>query len=103
MQFVPECSKTQKMCDKAVDACPPTFDYVRDQYNTQEIGHKALFNDPFLLKYCPDRFKTQEMCDKAADGFLPTLRFVPDWFFTSIMIKKLDDALFANGDIIFVI
>ena len=36
------------------------------------------------------------MCDKAVDYFLPVLKFVLDWFFPSNMIKKLDDALFAN-------
>ena len=56
-----------------------------------------------MLKHSPDRFKTQETCDKAAYDFLPTLKFVPDWFVTSITIKKLDDALFANDNIIFII
>ena len=41
------------------------------------------------------------MCDKAADTFLPTSKFVPNWFITSKMIKKLDDVLFSNHDIIF--
>ena len=34
--------------------------------------------------------------------FLPTLKFVPDRFFTSKMIKTLDDDLFSNDDIFFV-
>ena len=41
------------------------------------------------------------MCDKAVDSFPPTLKFVPDWFVTSKMIKKLDDAVFSNDDIVF--
>ena len=53
-----------------------------------------------MLKYCLDRIKTQEMYDKAIDSFLPTLKFVPDWFVTSKIIKKLDDDLFSNDDII---
>ena len=77
--------------------------YVQDQYKTQEIGEKVVSNDSFMLKHSPDRFKTQETCDKAAYDFLPTLKFVPDWFVTSITIKKLDDALFANDNIIFII
>ena len=55
-----------------------------------------------MLKYCFDRYKNQQICDKAVNGFLPTLKFVPDWFVTSNMIKKLDDALFANDGIIFI-
>ena len=42
------------------------------------------------------------MCDKAVDDFLPNLKFVPDWFVTSKIIKKPDDDLFSNDDIIFV-
>ena len=55
-----------------------------------------------MLKYCVNRHKTQKNCNKAVDTFLPTLEFIPDWFVTSKMIKKLDDDLFSNGDIIFV-
>ena len=32
---------------------------------------KAVFNYPFMLKYCLDRHKTQEKGDKAVDNFLP--------------------------------
>ena len=43
------------------------------------------------------------MCDKAVDAFLPTLIFFfPDWFVTFMLIKKLDDILFCNVDIIFI-
>ena len=55
-----------------------------------------------MLKYCLDKYKTQEMCDKAVNAFLAALKFVPDGFVTKKMIKKLDDDLFANNDIIFV-
>ena len=41
------------------------------------------------------------MCDEAVDDFLPALKFVLDWFVTSKMIKKLHNALFADGDIFF--
>ena len=54
-----------------------------------------------MLKYCLDRYKTRNICE-AVDSFLPTFRFVPDSFVTSKMIKKLDDYLFSNNDIIFV-
>ena len=40
LEFVPECYKTQKMCDKAVDA------YL------------------FTIKFFPECHKTQEMCNK---------------------------------------
>ena len=54
-----------------------------------------------MLKYCLDKYKTPEIRDKTLDDFLPALKFVPNCFVTSKMIKKLDDALFSNDDILF--
>ena len=62
---------------------------------------KVASNNSFMLIYCLDRHKAQDMHDKTIDDFLPTLGFVPDWFVTR-MIKRLDDALFSNDDLIFV-
>ena len=90
------------MCDKAVDICSFVIDSVLDQYKTQEMCDKVVSKDPFMLKYCLDRYKTQEICDKAVDTFLPTLKFVPSWFVLSNMIKKHNDGLFSNDDIIFI-
>ena len=56
-----------------------------------------------MLKYCPNRYKTLEISDKAVDDFLPALKFVSNWIVTSKVIKKLDNASFANDDIIFII
>ena len=64
--------------------------------------NKVISEDPFMRKHCLDRYKTQEMCDKAVDDFLPALKFFPGWFVTKKMVKKLDDDLFCNDDIIFV-
>ena len=36
IHFVPECYKSQEMCDKAVDTCPFAFDSIPNQYFTQE-------------------------------------------------------------------
>ena len=63
---------------------------------------KVISKDPFILKCCLDRYKTQETCDKAVYFYLSTLKFIPIWFVTSTMIKKLDDDLFSNYEIIFV-
>ena len=46
------------MCDKAVDKCPFVSDSVPNQYKTQEMCNKNLFEDPLKLKYCHDRYKT---------------------------------------------
>ena len=89
------------MCDKSIDTCSFVFDSVPHGYKTQEMCKEVVYNDPFMQKYFSNRYKTQEICDKAVDDFLSALEFVIDWFVTNKMIKNLDNALFANDDIIF--
>ena len=54
-----------------------------------------------MLIHCLDRYEAQDIRDKTIDYFLLTLGFIPDWFVTR-MIKRLDDTLFSNNDLIFV-
>ena len=63
---------------------------------------KAVSNELFLLKYYLDRYKIQGVCDEVVHGCLLALKFVTDWLVTSKIIKKLDDALFVDDDIIFI-
>ena len=89
------------MCDKAVNKCHFVFDSIPDQFKTQEMRNKIIFDGPFKLKYCHDRHKTQEMCDKVVDNFLPALKFATNWFVTSKMIKKLLTSLYADNNILY--
>ena len=98
IQFAPECYKTQEMCVEAADICPFVFNSALDRYMVQEMRDKVVSEDPFMLKYCPDRYKTQEISGKAIDAFLLKL----SGLFRKKMIKKLDDAVFPNDDIVFV-
>ena len=41
------------------------------------------------------------MCDKAIDDCLAALKFASDWFVTSIMIKKLFIALYADENTLY--
>ena len=41
------------------------------------------------------------MCDEADDDCLAALKFVPDWFVTSKMLKKVDNVLHTNDNILF--
>ena len=72
------------------------FNYIPDQYKTQEIRDILVSFYPFLIVYCPDNYKTQRMRDKAVDDSLAALTFISDWFLTSKMIKNLCTALYAN-------
>ena len=42
LEFVPECYKTQIMCDKAVDSYPSTIKFVPEYHKTQERCNKAV-------------------------------------------------------------
>ena len=54
-----------------------------------------------MIVYCSYKHETQKICDEAVDGCLAALKFIPDWFVTNKMLQKSDNALFANGDILF--
>ena len=58
--------------------------------------NKAVFEDPFMLKYCHDRYKTHKMCDKAVDDSLPALKFVLDWSVARKMNEKLYTTLYCH-------
>ena len=45
------------MCDKAVDKYPFVFDFVPDQYKTQEMCYKAVDTYSSTTEYVPDLFK----------------------------------------------
>ena len=77
------------------------FDSIPDCYKTQEMCESVVSENPFLIVYCPDRYKTQRMCDEAFDECPAALKFIPDWFGTSKMLEKFDNALHASDDILF--
>ena len=58
------------MCDKTANTCFSVFDFVPNQYKTEEMCDRVISKFPFMLKYCHDRYKTQEMCDEAVDDCL---------------------------------
>ena len=74
------------------------FLYIPDQYKTQEMSNRVIFEDPFSIRYIPDQYKTKQMSIEAVDDCLAPLKFVPDWFVTG---KILDNALHSNDDILF--
>ena len=101
IKFVPECFKTQEMCNKAVNRCFFVFNSIPDQQKTQKICDRVVSEDPFLKMYVPDQYKTQQMCDEAVDDFLAPWKFVPNWFVASKMIKILFTALYADENILY--
>ena len=42
LEFVPECYKTQIMCDKAVDTYPSTIKFVPECFVTQKMCDQVL-------------------------------------------------------------
>ena len=71
LKFVPDCFKTQKMGNKAVNTDPSTLQFVPEYHKTQGMCDKAV-NTFFVFISVPNRYKTQEMCDRGLlkDHFL---------------------------------
>ena len=46
LEFVPDCYKTQKMCEETVEYVPEMLEFIPDQLKTQEICEKAVGNYP---------------------------------------------------------
>ena len=42
LDFVPECYKTQEMCDKAVTTYPSTIKFVPECFMAQEMRNKEV-------------------------------------------------------------
>ena len=74
------------MCEKDVNIYDSTIQFVPDCYKTQKICDKVICEDPFMLVKDPDRYKTQGTCDKVVHDCLAALRFIPDSFVTSTML-----------------
>ena len=70
IEFVPECFKTQKMCDKAFNKCFLVFFIFLIDIKNQEMCDRTISDDLFSIKYVLDQYKTQQIFDKAADDYL---------------------------------
>ena len=89
IKFVPECCKTQEMCNRAAYRCFFVFHSIHDKYKSQEICNLPVSLYPPFMVYCPYKYITREMCDETVDDSLAALKLIPDWFVTSKMIKKV--------------
>ena len=63
--------------------------YILDQYKTQEMCDRIIYDDLFSLRYVPDQYKIPEMCDEAVDDYLAALKILPGWLVTSKNINTL--------------
>ena len=61
LDFVPECYKTQPMCDKAVNNhIFFLFNSIADRYKTQKMCDRAVSDDPFSILYNRNNYITQK-------------------------------------------
>ena len=49
IQFVPECYKTQKMCDEAFDLSFLAYFHIPDGYKTQEMCDRIISDDGSVI------------------------------------------------------
>ena len=72
--------RLKKKCHRAVHRCFFVFDFIPDQYKTEEIYNLAVSLYPSFIVYCPCNYIIQEMCDEALDNSVAALKLIPDWF-----------------------
>ena len=95
-EFIIDCYKNEKVCDKTVNIYSHALKFVPDCYKTWQIYDKVVFKEPFMLKYFYDRYKTHEMCDKTLDACFLTLKCIPHWLVVNKLFEKLDGAVFSK-------
>ena len=57
------------MCNEAFDDYVHALQFVPDCFKTQKVGNKAVNTNPSTMHFVPEYYKSQEMCDKAAHTF----------------------------------
>ena len=65
LRYIPECFKSQEMCDTAIPIKPAKFFPNLARFKTQEMCIEVVEVDQWQLYDVPDHVKVQEMCDKA--------------------------------------
>ena len=50
-KLVPDCYKTQKNCNKAVNTYPSTTKFVPECYKTQEICNRIVYEDQSEINF----------------------------------------------------
>ena len=94
IKYVPECYKTQEMCNKAVLKWCFVFDSIADQYKTQEICDIVVSLHPYVIVYCPDKYITQKMFYEAVDdSFSNSIET-----YSRLVCYADDDLLFFDED-----
>lgn len=51
LEFVPDSSKTRRICNKAVETYPSVMQYILECYKTQEICDTAVDTCSFVFDY----------------------------------------------------
>ena len=77
IKFFPECHKTQKMFNKAVNRCFLYLILFLIDIKLKQCV-TVVSEDAFLIVYCPNKYITQKMRDKAVDDSLAALNLIPD-------------------------
>ena len=94
LEFDPECYKTQKICNKAADTHPPTIKIVAECYKNQEMCCTAVHICCFVFASIPDQCKSQELCETIVS-------LSPDKYITQKMFDEVVDNSLAALKIIF--
>ena len=72
------------------------LDSIPNWDKTQQLCDRVISGNPFLVAYRPDQYKTQKICNKAVYDSITVLKPIPNWFVTSKMIKGRFSTLHAD-------
>ena len=61
---LPDCYKSKKTYNKAVDNYAHALEFVPDRYESEKMRNKAVNASPSWMKFVPEYYNTQEMCIK---------------------------------------
>ena len=90
---VPDCFKTQEICNEAVRNKLYMIYFVPDHFWMQEMCNEIMCTMLDAFHRIPDRLKTQEMCEKVVKDDPSSLQYKPDWFVTQQQIDTCYDAM----------
>ena len=62
LKFIPDCFKTQEICEKAIERWLYALALVPDHSKTKQMYKTAVLSDPKKLRFVLNNFKTHIMC-----------------------------------------
>ena len=76
------------MCKSTIKRRLHKFEYVANEYMTQEICERVFLEKPLSLEHVPYVSKIQGKCERAVKIASRLLGFILDWFMPQQLVNK---------------